>query len=157
VGDLVATSHPIAGTAQHLTEELLHKIQHSESLFQVHAGEHGFLYVPSAPLYSHEVWYLPATHATSIDQLRRAEREELAYTLSLLMGVLQGEFPQEKYVLTIHTGMAGGASHRGCWWVQVHRDTAGDTAVVPVRPLPEKFVLLLRQLLAHRKHTSRRH
>jgi hypothetical protein len=155
VGDLVATSHPVAGTPHHLTEELLHKLQKSERLFQVHAGEHGFLYVPSAPLNSREVWYLPATHATSIDQLSKVEREELAHTMSLLMGVLGEEFPSEKFVLTFHTGMAGSPSHYGCWWVQIHQDTAGSTAVAQVSALPERFVLLLRQLLSHRKHTHR--
>ncbi len=153
VGDLVATSHPVAGTEHHLTEELLHKLQKGERLFQVHAGEHGFLYVPSAPLNPHEVWYLPVSHATSIDQLSRAEREELAYTMSLLMGVLSEEFPSEKFVITFHTGMAGAPSHHGCWWVQVHQDTAASTAAAPVKAFPERFVLLMRQLLTHRKHT----
>lgn len=155
VGDLVATSHPIAGAEHNLTEELLHKIQKAEHLFQVHAGEHGFLYVPSAPTHSHEVWYLPATHATSIDQITKHEREELAHTLSLLMGVLSEEFPNEQYILTFHTGMAGSPKHHGCWWVQIHRDTAGSDTAFQVRQFPERFVLLLRQLLSHRKQTRR--
>lgn len=154
VGDLVATSHQISGMPHHLTEELLHKLQRSEHLFQVHAGEHGFLYVPSAPLNSHEVWYLPATHATSIDALTKAERHEFAYTMSLLMGVLSTEFDRENFVITVHTGMTSTPNHQGCWWVQIHQDTAGSTAIAQPKPLPERFVLLLRQLLAHKKQAG---
>lgn len=138
VGDLVAVSHPVFGEDLVMTAELAEKICARESIYTVAENEYGRLQVPSAPLHEHEAWYIPKRQVSGIEQLTKQERKALAETLADFMAVVHDEWPEDRYLLTLHTSLA--AKHRDLlWWVQIHKKT-GDLGALPVRPLPERFV-----------------
>lgn len=148
VGDLIAASHPVSGMSVHLDEETAEKLRKKEDLFVVTDTGEGDLYVPSAPLYAKEVWYLPKTYRSGIDQIEKKEREALAHILAKLMPALHAEFPEAQFCVTIHTSMAGMADDT-TWWLQLYQLEYGQLGPLPVHPLPEAFVQHLHFLLKH--------
>ena len=148
VGDLIATSHPIAGTPPQPSAHLLEKLHAKEKIFQVYQDASGTLLAPSAPLHPKELWYLPKTARQGIDGLEKTERDHLAHTLSLTFAVLKEEFPALPFTMQIHTGMAGGGHSHQTWWIQIYEDVYGENSL-PMQPYPERFVFMMRQLLAH--------
>lgn len=155
VGDLIATSHPIAGMSTPLASELVHKLLDKEKLFAVYHDAAGTLYTPSAPLNDKELWYFPKEAGGSIEMLGAHERKNLAHSLSLAFAVLKEEFPTSNFLMTIHTAMAGAATDETTWWIQIHAEETGFNNPLSMRPLPERFTFLMKQLLAH--HSSERH
>jgi hypothetical protein len=147
VGDLIAASHPLSGMSAPVSAELIEKLLKKEQLFVVDHSTHGSLYIPTAPLHHHEIWYLPKGEH-HIDTLPAAERTALATTLAHTFSILQEEFPEEHWVMTVHTPMAS-TEEQGQWWIQIHQETA-ETSPLKILPLPERFTFLMRQLLSHR-------
>lgn len=147
VGDLIATSHPVAGTATPVSEELVTKLLERERLFVVYHDDHGALYVPTAPLHHHEIWYLPR-HEKGLDVLQLPERKAAARALSALFTVLHEEFAEEHWQMVLHTPMAA-TENNNHWWIQIYQDVPIESSL-PISPLPERFTFLMRQLLAHK-------
>ena len=146
VGDVIATSHPVSGVPRVLDVELAEKIHKKESLFALIDDIRGRLYVPSAPLYDKEVWFIPAKYRSSIAHIDASERTHLAAILAALFSSLKKEHPHEEYVLTIHTNLIKPAKEV-TWWLQLYRAEPGVASPLPVRRLPEAFVQQLRYLL----------
>lgn len=146
VGDLMATSHPIAGEPAELTAEMAAKIREREPLFTVHADQFGSLQVPSAPLYYDEVWYLPHHARSSLEMVHGEEREGLARTLAMLMRKLRSVHRDRQYILELHTSLAP-ENEEITWWIQVYREMHHDS-LLPVQPLPETVVQQLRYTLS---------
>jgi hypothetical protein len=148
VGDLIATSHAIAGSPDPFSTEIANKLRKREELFVVEETPVGDLYVPSAPLHNREVWFIPKTYRTGIEQIEKNEREGLATILHTLMTALSKEFEEVPFCITIHTNMANMADD-ATWWLQVYQDDMGTLGDLNVRPLPEAFVQHLHFLLKH--------
>lgn len=138
VGDLLATSHAIAGELPVVTPELAEKIGEKDWLYKIKTGKFGFLYVPSAPLAEHEIWYLPTTGKAGFEEVSKDERTSLAEMLSHLMAGLHAEYPHDHYVLRLYTSIAS-PNNESIWWLRVHRDIP-QGAIVPLRSFPEPLV-----------------
>lgn len=145
VGDLVATSHPLAGMEPQMTQDLLVKLVEKEKLFVVQHKKHGALYVPSAPTQHQEVWYLPVDAQGGFEDTPAAGRKTVAEALAALMTTLHTEFPTEQYIIRLHTAMAGMGKEMS-WWLQIFQENHTEGALV-VHRNPEHLVYLLRQRL----------
>jgi hypothetical protein len=145
VGDLIASSHPLLGFLPSLENELADRIRTREKIFTVIDDERGQLYVPSAPLHEHEIWYIPAEHTSAIDNSSSATRAHCAEIMALLMGKLHDEFPHYSYILNVGTSMAG-VGEKSTWWIQIHADIA-ETSILPIRTVPEGFLQRVRLIL----------
>ena len=150
VGDLIAASHPLSGMSVTMPHDLIHKLIEKERLFVIHHSEHGALYIPTAPLHEHELWYLPKTTST-LDSMSASSRSELAEILSAVFAVLGQEFPGEFWSMTVHTPMAGVANDSS-WWIQFHQEVMQEASILPLKPFPERFAFTMRHVLAHRLH-----
>jgi hypothetical protein len=147
VGDLIATSHPIAGNPIELTAELAQKICQREAVFTLHKDEYGSLQVPSAPTFHDEVWYLPTEIRAGIEGVHGKERQAVAQLLAWVIGRLRTVHPHFHYALTIHTVLAGDHDD-ACWWFQLHREVPNaEFSALPIQPLPELVLQQLRYVL----------
>ncbi|MEI6477525.1 MAG: hypothetical protein WCO52_00870 [bacterium] len=147
VGDLVSTSHPVAGEIPLMTHELADKLLAKERSYIVHEGKHGSLRVPSAPLGEQEVWYVPTEYERGIEQMGAAGRKECATVLAKLVSSLHTEFPRAQYVLTVYTAMA---SHKEetTWWIRISRENASAAdGAIGTRAFPEGFLRTLGMIL----------
>jgi hypothetical protein len=145
VGDVIATSHPIAGGVPLLEWEIINKLRKSERGYVIHDGEDGMMYAPSAPLFAKEVWYMPAEHVR-LEQLTTNGREHAAEALALLMGGLCREWSQDNFVLEVHT-VLGPQAADATWWIRIYQEERRATGAFTVLPLPEKFVRDLSYLI----------
>lgn len=152
VGDLIAASHPLAGLSVPIERDLIVRLMEREKLFVLHRDKEGALYVPTAPLHRQELWYLPDSHAAGIEALSSAGRDHVAAMLTYVFGALHHEFPKADWLLTVHTAMAG-SERDDSWWIQIHQDISGENTPLPLTPLPERFALTMKHLLAHRHAT----
>lgn len=148
VGDLIAASHPLIGMGDVLPSHVIEKIREKERLFVIHEDKVGDVYVPSAPRYSKELWFLPAAPDVSVGSLNAPQRKGIGQVLTMLFTVLHAEFPGSHFVLRIHTDFERD-KHGHSWWLQIHEQENASTGTLPVVQAPERFVLLMRQLLAH--------
>lgn len=150
VGDLIAVSHPLAGLSTPIERDLLRKLLEHEKLFVLHQSAHGAIYVPTAPLHRHEVWYLPSPEGSrGVENLEPKARKELAESLSHIFAALHEEFPAKHWQLTVHTAMAG-IEAEDSWWIQIYEDVTGSQPL-PLQPLPERLMITLRHVLAHKR------
>jgi hypothetical protein len=149
VGDLIGTSHQIAGEMPLLTPTLADKLFAKERGYVLHESKQGRLQVPSAPLGEQEVWYVPTAYKRGIEQIGKSEREECAFVLAKLFPALHEEYPRDNYVLTVYTAMA---DHKEeiTWWIRIQRQ-ATHTTPVQSRPYPEGFLRTLRILLTTKR------
>jgi hypothetical protein len=152
VGDFIATSHPLAGMSLPVSHEIITKLIEKEKLFVVRHDEYGALYVPTAPLNVHEVWYLPR-HTETFDAMTSAARTSLAKTLAAAFAALHEEFPEEHWCMTLHTPMAQGP-HDMSWWIQIHQDTSSQNTLLPIKGFPERFAFLMRHAVANHIHKT---
>lgn len=150
VGDLIMTSHAIAGSPDPFSTEIADKLRSKEDLFIVEETPVGDLYVPSAPLYNREVWFIPKQYRIGVESIEKEEREGIAHLLSTLFKALHGEFPETPFTLTLHTNMANMADD-ATWWLQIHEAETTSMSSLTVRPLPEAFVQHLHFLLEHHR------
>lgn len=146
VGDLVATSHAVAGSAPHLEHELVAKVRHAERGYILHDGDDGMIYAPSAPLHEKEVWYIPAHQESAFDRVDTVTRAHAAQALALLFKALLSEWPQNQFVLELHTSFADRRDD-ATWWIHIYQEVRQTPATLNVLPLPEKFVRDLAYLL----------
>ena len=146
VGDLIATSHPIAGENPVLTAELASKIAEKEWLYKAHVGKHGYVYMPSAPTGEREIWYVPTTEHAGIEQIGRSERDELAYCLEKLVGGLHDEYPKDNFSIQIFTQIAGIAGDH-VWWLRISHD-AHHSGAVASHGYPEPLLRRLKLFFA---------
>lgn len=153
VGDVIASSHPLAGMSVSLDKELAAKILATEELFVVRSDENGSFYVPTAPLHKHEIWYLPHARVSGVESIEIVQRKPLAKSLSELFSVLNEEFPSTHWQLTVHTAMAG-SERDDTWWIQIYEDGDQTPPGLVVHDSPERFVFTLKHLLAHREAVS---
>lgn len=145
VGDLIATSHPVCGTNPVLDVELADKLRQKENIFTVVDSGYGCLHVPSAPLYNKEVWYVPQIYRSGFEQIESKERERLAKVLTVLLRRLHLNYPDDHYVINIHSALAA-PELESTWWLQIYKE---DLNALPltVRALPENFVQALHTML----------
>jgi hypothetical protein len=146
VGDVIATSHPVAGRAPLLEHDLIAKLRKRERSYVLHDADDGFIYVPSAPLFEKEVWYAPIEQDSSIADCSAAGRRHTAEGLSLLMGALMKEWPNEHFAVELHTALIG-TDNEVSWWVRVYQEARRLPATLTVLPLPEKFLRELGSLI----------
>jgi galactose-1-phosphate uridylyltransferase len=142
VGDLAATSHPIAGAPAVLNEVLLGKLLKVEDAFIVQANDAAVVYVPSAPLNDKEAWVLPTHPVASFEKITATDALGLSETLASLFGALKDAYPEERWLMTVHTTLDG-MSEDATWWIQVHAREHEMSAPLMVRPLPEAFARYL--------------
>jgi hypothetical protein len=147
VGDLWATSHPLEERPHRMDSALATRLR-QESLFTIYTGAHGWLYVPSAPLHEQEVWYLPYEHLSSLEKLGAPERKEASYVMSNLMGRLHDEWPEQNWVIELHTALVH-TDQETTWWLQIYKESTGNESPLPVKVAPEGFVHILHQLFGH--------
>jgi hypothetical protein len=147
VGEVVATAHPLQYPRGNLDHELAEKLRR-EKLHTLYTGEEGWLYVPSAPLHPQEMWYLPYAAGSSIEEAKIGQRREVAYVLSRLLNILHGEWPEQSWVIQVHTEVVGG-HHGSMWWVQIYADHLSQPGSVPLIPSPEGFAHVLHKILGH--------
>lgn len=145
VGELVATSHPVAGGQTLMDEELLTKLREREKGYVLHDSHDGVIYVPSAPLYEKEVWYIPESEGMA-ESLSSRERQHAAEALALLSRALLMTWPDSHFVLEIHTVLGKGPEGKR-WWARFYQEERGIPASLNVVPLPEPFVRELNYLL----------
>lgn len=146
VGDIIAASHQLVGLSTPMDTELADKIADKESVFTIIEDDNGRLYVPSAPLYEKEVWFIPTHYHPGFEQTSKEERRDLAQVLAVLIRQLKLEHPHEEYILDLHTALAG-HHEETTWWLQIYRAESGVPSVLPIRALPEAFVQHIRYLL----------
>jgi len=146
VGDLVLTSHPVA-SERLLSAELAAKILAKDSSYVIRSDAHGALYVPSAPMDTHEAWYVPQGSFSGIERIASKDRMAFAKSLAALMPVLEDEFPKVSFTMEIHTSLVEEQGHT--WWVRIFSATHEGTPL-SVRPMPEKFRSILELRLGGR-------
>lgn len=146
VGDIIGTSHPVAGAAPLLEHELVGKLRQSERGYIIHDGDDGMIYAPSAPSFNKEVWYIPAGQGGGFESVHAGARQHAAEALALLMKGLHMEWPQEHFVIELTTSLV---DKRGdaTWWIRIFQEERRMPATLSVLPLPEKFVRDLAYLL----------
>src|SRR5690606_15565431 len=103
VGELIATSHPLAGLSVPLPVELARKIRHKEDVFIVRDHPQGCLYVPSAPTHEKEIWYIPGAPHPGFETVDKPTRHALAKDLRDIFQMYTAEFPAARLQLTLHT------------------------------------------------------
>ena len=138
VGELISTSHQVAGSSLAFTAELLEKLRQKEDAFIVLHTDGGDIYVPSAPLFEKEAWILPTNVQPSFEAIEKEERSDFAHMLKTLFMALHTEFPSVPFVLTLHTALEG-MSPETTWWMQIHQKDNGTVSSIGSRPLPEAF------------------
>ena len=148
VGDVIAASHPLTGMGDVLPSEVIEKIREKEQLFVVHSASAGDVYVPSAPRFSKELWLLPTAPDVSIGSLNNLQRKGVAKLLSTIFRVLHTEFPGQHFVMRVNTDFER-EKHGHSWWIQIHEQENASSGTLSVVQSPERFVLLMRQILAH--------
>ncbi len=146
VGDLIATSHPIAGSVPLLEHEIIEKLRRTERGYIIHDGDDGLIYAPSAPLFEKEVWYVPHHQDGAFEHLSPAIRTHTAEALALIMKGMLTEWPEEHFVLELNTELVD-KREDASWWVRIYQETRQVPATLQVRPLPEKFVRDLAYIL----------
>lgn len=146
VGDLVATSHPIAGSAPLLEHELVTKLRQAERGYILHDGPDGVIYAPSAPLFEKEVWYIPADQDGAFERAEAQTRLHTAEALALVMKGMLKEWPHEHFVVELNTALVN-KSADATWWIRIYQEAKRIPATLTVLPLPEKFVRDLSYLL----------
>lgn len=146
VGDVIATSHPVAGAAPLIEHELIQKLREKERGYILHDGPDGFMYAPSAPLMEKEVWYVAPHQHGAFDRVDREERMHTAEALALLTRAYLHEWPTMHLAIEVHTSF-GSSPSDSSWWIRVYEEEALTPATVVVRPLPEKFIRDLSYLL----------
>lgn len=139
VGELIMTSHPVAGEVPLLEYELVEKLRTKERTYVLHDATDGLLYAPSAPLFEKEVWYVPVRQGSSITDAPSASRSHTADALALLFTALHAEWPEEHFVIELHTALVGGQEDV-TWWLRVYQDARRVPATLTVLPLPEQFI-----------------
>ena len=144
VGDLVSSSHQIFEDSEVITGELLNKLK-KETLFSIRDDVTGWVYVPSAPKYCKEVWYI----ANKAGGFEGAEKKELAAFLAKLLTFLHEEWIDESWIVKLHTSFTGSRADSH-WWVQIYQNDANkDTqihGILPQRLNPEGYVKILKNL-----------
>jgi hypothetical protein len=138
VGDIIATSHEVAGAAPLLSHELLEKLRARERNYILHDGRDGTLYVPSAPQFEKEVWYVPHDQNGSVAEADTKTLGHTAEALALLMKAMIGEWRAEHFVLEVHTSLAN-VPEDSSWWIRVYQEARRTPATLTVVPMPEKF------------------
>jgi hypothetical protein len=146
VGDVIATSHPIAGAAPLLDHDLIEKLKKHERGYILHDGPDGFMYAPSAPLFEKEVWYVPTVRGGGMEASSPVVRMHTAEALALLMRGLTHEWPSEHFVIEVYSPI-GRVDPDATWWIRVYQEARRVPATLTVLPLPEQFVRDLAYLL----------
>jgi hypothetical protein len=141
VGDLVATSHPIAGTHPILTPELAEKLCKKESVYTIADNGRARLHVPSAPLNEREFWVIPSHYRSGLEKISKEEREDIAELLSLTFRALNREFPQDNYYIQFYTHLSS-MQTEGTWWIRAYKKV-GEQSAISTRSFPESFVRTL--------------
>lgn len=146
VGDLIATSHPVAGDVPLLDSELVEKLRRSERGYILHDGDDGMIYSPSAPLFEKEIWYVPFQQEGAIERANTMTRVHTSEALALIMKGLLSEWPQEKFIIELHTTFV--TKHDDAtWWIRIYQQGPHVSVGLSSLPLPEKFVRDLSYLL----------
>jgi len=144
-GDLVATSHPLAGHQDELTAELAEKLAEREQAFIVHADAHGTLLAASAPTLPDELWYLPRTAHPGFERATAAQCRALAEVLAGILPRLRAA-AEAHFTVRLHTSLAPHSDLT--WWIQIYRDVPMHAAdPLPLQRLPELLVKELRETL----------
>ena len=146
VGDLIATSHPIAGMVGVLDREIAQKLEKKEHLFTIWSGDQGRIYIPSAPLQEKELWYIPAEYQASFERVESEACAELAEVLAHVFNRLHAEYPDEAYVLRLYSQVVG-KQEEATWWIQIFKEESQLGGALLVHSLPEAFVQQLKHLL----------
>jgi hypothetical protein len=139
VGDVIATSHPVAGAVPLLEKELVNKLRHTERGYIIHDGDDGIMYAPSAPQCTKEVWYIPANQSGGFDASSTSARLHTAEALTLLMRGMLTEWRHEHFILELHTSLVDKRSD-ATWWIRIYQEQRRMPATLTVLPLPEQFV-----------------
>jgi hypothetical protein len=143
VGDLWASRLALGEEPPLLTEDLVEKLGEKEVLFFVLQDELGSLYVPSAPLFEKEAWYIPADYKSGMENMTENEKSHLAGILATLLTGLKLKYTHQHFGLRVHTSL--GENQKSTWWIQVYQEPT-LAQPLPLRDLPEKFVLELGDL-----------
>ncbi len=150
VGDLISTSHPIAGSQVVLQTELVAKLRAKERAFIILNNDAGDLYVPSAPLFEKEVWFLPKRTQPTFEKISKDERQDIARLMRTLFRSLHTEYHGQDFVFTLHTSL-NEMSEESTWWMQITQQEVNTLSSYPVRPLPEAFARRLEFALGGHK------
>ena len=146
VGDLIVTRQPLVPD-QAIAIELVDMLLERETAFIVAHDHFGTLYVPSAPSYADELWYLPRVLQPDFTAVHGANRTGLAQTLTLIMRMLGTAHLQFDWVIEIHTLLADKDRERS-WWLQFYREPHANQLPLAIQRLPETYVQQLRYALA---------
>lgn len=146
VGDLVITSHPIAGSTPVLSEELAHKILKKERIFTLLEGEFGSIQIPSAPLYEKELWLIPKHFKSGVERIDKKEKQDLAEVLMQTFKLLSLEFEESYFVLQIHTSFTE-PDEPSTWWLQIYQEPSDMQSALTTRAFPENLVAKLKKVL----------
>jgi hypothetical protein len=145
VGDIIMTSHAVAGATPRLSTDLVDKLREHESGYVLHDGPDGMMYAPSAPLHAHEVWYVPQDQGDALSDASSKVCKHTGEALALVVRALCSEWPKQELAVVVHTAVVQGSTQHS-WWIQIFAD-AGQQASVQAVPLPEPFLRTLSYLL----------
>lgn len=146
VGDLIVTRQPLVPD-QAISIELVDSLLEREPAFIVAHDKFGTLYVPSAPSFADELWYLPKSLQPDFSAVHGPSRTALAETLRLIMRMLGVAHLQFEWVIEIHT-LLGAKDRERSWWLQLYREPHANQLPLAIQRLPETYVQQLRYALA---------
>ncbi|HSI20144.1 MAG TPA: hypothetical protein VLA04_00315 [Verrucomicrobiae bacterium] len=146
VGEIIATSHPVAGDVPLIDHELITKLRRAERGYLLHDATDGTIYAPSAPLFNKEVWYIPPSQGSSVEKASAVACLHTSEALALLMSALLNEWGKENFVVELHTALTD-KKEDATWWVRIYQEERKMAATLDVVALPEKFIRDLSYLL----------
>lgn len=142
VGDLIITRQPLVAD-QAIAIELMDLLLSREAAFIVVEDHFGSFYVPSAPSYADELWYLPKQVKPDFSAVHGSARTALAESLVLMFKMLSAAHLQFDWVIEIHT-LLSSKQKEFSWWLQLYREPHANQLPLAIQRLPETYVQQLR-------------